>query len=309
MNVFTLLSGHLRVSLQDLGRKQNLHLGIPTSGAADEHAFLTANTILANATNAPALEITLGNVKIKAEADCTMVFACADSEYTFNINGEPVDSLQIIHLYQGDIIDIPAFKTGVYGYLAIAGGFKAESWLNSCISAVQHKPTSFEAMNVNRQSFPASPINIEHYQRFYAQQHIVVRFMPNDAWFELTPEQQQALSDTIFSLDRTSNKMGYRLNSANKNTDIFQRISQHCGQLSKPVNYGQIQLPSDNQTIVLMKDCQTMGGYPTIGCVMKTDLFRLSQITMAQTLSFTPISVEKAQVQLNAFYQKFTCAK
>ena len=66
-----------------------------------------------------------------------------------------------------------------------------------------------------------------------------------------------------------------------------------------------IQLPANEQPIILMKERQTMGGYPVLGSVMQTDLFRLSQMRPGQGVKFSLTSHQQAQQQLQAFYKKF----
>jgi len=49
-----------------------------------------------------------------------------------------------------------------------------------------------------------------------------------------------------------------------------------------------------------------MGGYPVLGSVMQTDLFRLSQMRPGEKVNFTLINHQQAQQQLRAFYRKFS---
>ena len=154
--------------------------------------------------------------------------------------------------------------------------------------------------------------NQTSYNTFYStanrEQTFVARFIANAQWQQLSAEYQTLLLAQTFSIDTNSNKMGYRVNlqsPSNTATSAYQTLANLSGNISKPVVYGQIQLPGAEQWIVLMKDRQTIGGYPTIGTVMKTDLFRLAQLKPGQKLRFLPISLAQAQAQLSAFYQRF----
>ncbi len=97
--------------------------------------------------------------------------------------------------------------------------------------------------------------------------------------------------------------MGYRLKGTQTRLDIADSIRST---LSKPVCFGTIQCPSDGQPIVLMKDRQTVGGYPVLGTVIQTDLFRLSQKRPGETVRFVPTTLAQAQAQLAAFREKFS---
>ena len=56
-------------------------------------------------------------------------------------------------------------------------------------------------------------------------------------------------------------------------------------------------MPKDGQPIVLMRDRQTMGGYPLLGCVCGLDMNKLAQSLPGTELSFVPISVEEAEAE------------
>jgi allophanate hydrolase subunit 2 len=85
--------------------------------------------------------------------------------------------------------------------------------------------------------------------------------------------------------------MGYRLSGEVINTPLE-------GIISQGISLGSIQVPKDGQPIVLMRDRQTMGGYPLLGCIAYLDLSKLSQSLPGTELSFTPISVEEAEAEL-----------
>ena len=94
--------------------------------------------------------------------------------------------------------------------------------------------------------------------------------------------------------------MGYRLQTENTLGITIKNKA-----LSKPVCYGTMQMPNADQVIVLMKDRQTIGGYPVLGNVIQTDLFRLSQMRAGQKVKFLPTSLNSAQQQLTQFYLRF----
>lgn len=318
--VLQVIKGDSRVTLQDLGRVAAASLGVQTSGVADEYGFLAANQLLGNELDCPALEITLGAVTLEIIADSTIAFTGAQADIF--LNDSPVKPWQKLTVKRGDKLSISMFKKGVYGYLAIAGGFiqqrfNSGHWLGSCIANDNTNLAHYYAnskSNHNHNPEPESKpepepepskLKHQHQNHFYADKNFTARFIPNENWHSLSITQQNALSQCAFKINSNSNKMGYRLDADNDIASGYHSIEKHSGTLSKPVCYGQIQLPSAQQWIVLMKDCQTMGGYPTIGCVMKTDLFRLAQLSAGQQVNFVPISVEQAQNQLLAFYQKF----
>ena len=52
-----------------------------------------------------------------------------------------------------------------------------------------------------------------------------------------------------------------------------------------------------------MKDRQTIGGYPVLGTVIQTDLFRLAQKRPGEIIKLSSTTLTFAQQQLISFYQ------
>jgi len=109
--VLTVISGHHKVSLQDLGRQHSLSFGVTQSGVADEYGFMTANTILENNANMPALEIILGDVKFRSNMACTIAIFGVSIEV--EVNNVSVNGQYPINLSAGDHLSILPFKKGV----------------------------------------------------------------------------------------------------------------------------------------------------------------------------------------------------
>ncbi|REL34166.1 5-oxoprolinase subunit PxpB [Thalassotalea euphylliae] len=334
--LLTVNKGAARVSLQDLGRKHCSQYGVSPSGAADEYALMTANQILGNTSFEAALEILLGDVEIVFYQACELVVAAVGDEQPFILNNEAKPMWQRLCIQAGDTLNIAPFRQGNYAYLSIKGGFATSSWFESAIAKLNapivneyfaNQPLAKAKPDVAQQvdsqvtsQIAAQPVkNLRSYSTFYPAPELaceqaspfIARFIANKAWQNLSDYQQEALLNQVFTIDISSNKMGYRLNrqgfvnSSTNSQSAYQALGDSAGTISKPVTYGQIQLPSAKQWIVLMKDRQTIGGYPSIGSVMKTDLFRLAQLKPNYPVRFQPISLAQAQVQLAAFYQRF----
>ncbi|MEC8232623.1 MAG: carboxylase, partial [Pseudomonadota bacterium] len=56
-----------------------------------------------------------------------------------------------------------------------------------------------------------------------------------------------------------------------------------------------VQVPPDGQPIVMMRDRQTLGGYPKLGCVNPLDINRLAQAVPGEKVSFTYQNHEAAR--------------
>lgn len=320
-------------SIQDLGRPDSQHLGFSTGGAADEHAFLCANQLLANEANAAALEITLGQLILRAECDCTIAITGADSSVC--INEQPVTNWQLHQLKIGDILSFSLPTSGLHTYLAVSGGIDTPLWLGSrsqtlnelSLAPAREKITVNSEIPLTEHCFNPAPGKEQKrqpvtqqikrdYANFYALGVLTARFIPHRLWFSLDRSSQQRFIAADYKIDRDSNRMGYRLTStadlngkynekeSGKNSDKNSTEITLTNKLSRAVTFGTIQLPDFNRPIVLMKERQTIGGYPVIGAVMQTDLFRLSQKRPGESIRFIPVTLEQAQQQLTEFYRR-----
>lgn len=339
----TVLKKNGLCSIQDLGRMSSQHLGFSASGAADEYAYLFANYLLETARNSQtsdqngvqsrvqksaALEITLGQVTLKAEQNCTIAITGADCSAC--INDKRIKNWQAHQIKSDDIISFTLPKNGLHTYLAIAGGIQSKQWLNSQTQTLTESALGFSAdaikvgsniplaanatINLNKVTTAnMSALKLLTPSAFYTSANtlpnkpLTLRFIPQSLYLKLDEKHQKALCDHTFTISSQSNKMGYRL-SALPNRIITQTpvlTKNTNSKLSKPVTYGTIQLPSNSQPIVLMKERQTIGGYPTLGCVIQTDLFKLSQLRPGNKVQFIPTTLAFAQQQLSAMYQRF----
>jgi allophanate hydrolase subunit 2 len=57
---------------------------------------------------------------------------------------------------------------------------------------------------------------------------------------------------------------------------------------------GAIQVPADGQPIVLLADCQTVGGYPKIATVIRADLPRLAHLPPGAEIRFAAVDATQA---------------
>ena len=340
-------------TIQDLGRSHSQHLGFSGGGAADEYAFLSANKLLnnLNAVNLPsknadlnthhqknnplqknclqrnniaALELTFGQITLKAHCHCTIAITGADCQAT--INQQPIQHWQVQQLKTGDELQLSLPRWGVYTYIAVRNGIQSTPWLGSQsqtinelalgftgsaitqgskieISAEQSTPHCQNTNHSDKNSYTKA---VHSYKNFYQNDLLTLRFIPSSLWQKLPPAIKQQFCETPYKVLPNSNRMGYRLSPLQGNAPlIIPTTLQAEKTLSHPVTYGAIQLPSSNEMIVLMKERQTIGGYPVLGSVMQTDLFRLSQKRSGEKVQFIPISLIQAQQQLMAFQQRF----
>jgi len=292
--------------LQDYGRYGMEHYGITNSGPMDEHAYLWANKLLSNHFNAPQLEICMGG--FEARFSQSTVIAICGANLLPTLNRTPIKTWQTHTVKEGDVLRFGGAKEGLYTYLAISGGFNVEPQLFSCSTVMREH---LGGLNKNGEKLAAGDL-IDYQKRNTKREgniapHVVIvpeecipsytdtinlRFIPNFSKNGCDKSTINKFTKKIYRVSNDMNRMGYRLQGEMALTDPNQNI------ISQGISTGFIQLPKDGQPIVLMKDRQTIGGYPLLGCVAHLDLAKLSQSKPGTKVSFMPIEIKKLENEL-----------
>ncbi|MDP2810062.1 MAG: biotin-dependent carboxyltransferase family protein [Rhodocyclaceae bacterium] len=93
-----------------------------------------------------------------------------------------------------------------------------------------------------------------------------------------------------FTVSREADRMGLRLDGPRLDHDP----AHGADIVSDAVTPGVIQVPGNGRPIILLADCQTVGGYPKIATVIGADLPRLGHAQPGETLRFVEVSIEQA---------------
>ncbi|MGH7484136.1 MAG: biotin-dependent carboxyltransferase family protein, partial [bacterium] len=116
-------------TLQDLGRPRARAFGVTTGGAMDQFALIAGNRLVGNPPNAAALELTLMGPSLVARAETLIAITGAD--LGAQINGEAVPLWTSTSLHAGDVLTFASRRRGIRAYVAVAGGFEGDQWLDS----------------------------------------------------------------------------------------------------------------------------------------------------------------------------------
>lgn len=283
----------------------------------DEHAYLWANKLLNNPATAAALEITLGPCCLQFH--CATIVALTGAASGLWVDEHYFPSWQTVAIAPGATVRVELPKAGLRSYLAVAGGVNVQSPLPS-LSMVPREASG---------PFHGQPLTAgQQLQRGLAdspqpqpQQHLA-RSMPKhfipDYRTELTlrialmamPEPlssrvNTALFSQAFTLHPDSSRMAVRLGEPLGAYADFGSESFSSAMYSSGTVFGAVQLPGDARPIILLKDRQTIGGYPHIGSVAAQDCFALSQRRPGQRVRFVASDIATHQRALRAFYQFF----
>lgn len=294
------VSPGIRAIYVDRGRQHHQAMGLTESGPMDEYAFLWSNRLLANPCSSAALEITMGLARFEALTDSVMAICGAD--FAAAINGRPLDNWSSFNLVKGDLLTFKASqRRGIVAYLAIKGGFHCPNLFSSCCTVEREglggnnqgqKLIKGETLHATQASLSGpdtvlrtvAPELIPNYAN---DQPITLRFIPGYQWPLFAARQQQHFVTTAYAVTDQSDRMGIRLRGPGLSTQTKSMISE-------AIALGAIQVPPDGLPIVLMRDRQTIGGYPKLGTVLSTDIERLAQAMPGQTLRFSPVPLQLA---------------
>ncbi len=267
-------------SIQDFGRIGFQDYGVPYSGVMDRYAASLANTLVGNLETEAVLEITMVGPKLKFH--CSSVICISGADLTPRINGHDIPLNKAIAVHSFDVLSFGGLRQGLRSYLAVSGGIKSEFKMGSYsmfkgITATNTIADSgtIDIMEVDRlpQTQNASfKINTS----YLIAEHIEVFKGPE--YKNLTKDQQQILNSSTFKISKDNNRMACQLEAplANQLTPI----------ITAPVIPGTVQLTPSGKLIILMRDCQTTGGYPRIFQLKESALNIMAQKLTGQNIKF-----------------------
>ena len=116
----TAIKPGILTTLQDQGRTGYLGSGFSPSGVMDSRALHIANLLVDNPPDAPVLEFCLAGPTLRFTTNTFVAITGGDFRPT--LDGQPAPMYTALAVHRGSVLAFGAPKTGMYGYLAIAGG-------------------------------------------------------------------------------------------------------------------------------------------------------------------------------------------
>jgi len=297
MSYFQILKAGILTTMQDLGRFGYGDIGISSSGAMDEEAFLWANKLLGNEPNSNMLEITYGNFELLSFG--STIFCITGAKADIWLNNKLIEPYRCYKINRGDRLKIGFVKRGVRLYFAIKGAFLDTKELGSYSVSVKESIKS-PLKNGDRVYFKPSSSPLLGYlpKQFIPPltTHLELRVLLGYEYQAFAKEALEHFFNSTFKVHSHS-RMGYRLKGA--------LIESNLEIISNPISFGAIQITKSGEPIILLKERQTIGGYPKIGSVIALDCFKLAQLKEGDTISFRAISLAEASEVTKQFYQQF----
>lgn len=273
-------------TIQDLGRYGFRKIGVPTSGAMDLKSMLDANQIVGNDESNPVIEHTFyGGVYQFNEA---AIISITGAICNPTVNSVSITQYESIKIEKEDILEIQYPSRGCRSYLAIQGRPKIQQVMNSYSTYLPGRFGGFDGRSLQKGDllkwdFSSNESLIRNFKKEeipYFSSKVSIAVEKGPEFDLLDASYQEKLFSTSHEVTSDSNRMGIRLQG--EEIEVT-----HLEMTSSPVIPGIIQIPPSGNPIILMKDAQTIGGYPRIGLINESDLWRIGQVKTGDLIRFT----------------------
>ena len=313
MSIEVVKSG-LLTTIQDLGRFGYQKYGVIAGGAMDTFAHRVANVLVGNEETEATLEMTVVGPALYFEEEA--LIAVCGAEFAPSIGDAVLPMWRPIWVNAGQTVRFGTARSGVRGYMAVAGGFRLPKVMNSYSTYLRAQIGGFEGralresdvlhlkeMNTlsrrlirllrssdrKHETHATVPWQVSGALMPKYSASPVLRALPGRQYEKFTEESRADFFSQPFIMQPQSDRMGCRLQGRPL------RLAEPAEMLSEPVAFGTVQVPADGNPIVLMADRQTTGGYPKIAEVISVDLPLLAQARVGSEIRFERIDVREAQ--------------
>lgn len=298
----TAIKPGIRTTVQDGGRTGYMGSGFSPSGVMDTRAFSIANLLVDNAPGAPVLEFCLAGPTLRFTTNTFIAIAGGDFEP--KLDGRPVPMYQAVPVHRGSVLSFGAPRSGMYGYLAVAGGsFDVPEvmgsrstnlkcgiggWKGRALATGDYLP--FRTRNLDFMANLGSH-TVERDTAFYGfdQPEVVLRVVPGPQERMFTDAGTATFYTQPYTTTSKCDRMGFRLDGPEVETVDGSDI------ISDGIACGAVQVPADGRPIIMLADRQTTGGYAKIGTVCSVDIPKLVQCQPGRTIRFKRVTVQEAQ--------------
>jgi len=293
---FKVKNGGIFSTIQDQGRYGLMHQGRTPSGVMDEYAYLWGQKLL-NQKNMNAIEVMVG---LKLEALESMSIAITGADLSFKINGTSLPIWQTYYLKQGDTISFEKQIAGQRAYVAVKGGFRVAKVHGSCSTTIKEKIGAklkygdiLQSKKLPKENSAIWRVKKRYIPNYFKNLTLRILLGYQERYF--CDEVKEKFFSSEYEITLQSDRMGFKL----KGEPI---TPTKGGIISEGIAFGSVQVPANGQPIVLLKERQTIGGYPKIGTVLPVDCFALAQLPIGSKVHFEPITIDEVEKIMYNFY-------
>ena len=287
--------------IQDAGRFGYRHMGITVSGCLDRLLARCANALAGNGAEAacievrvmgPALRVAQGPVRVAVVGNMAPKVRRADGRQ------EDAPAWRSVTLDVGDVLETGTLRGGV-AYIAVSGGFATPVQLGSRSTYQRALIGGIDGRLLAKGDLlpcgvPADPRQGERHTVPWTYDESPIRVILGPQQEHFTAESLQEFLNTAYTVTPQMDRMGMRLDGP-----PLKHVTPKAADIvSDGVTPGVIQVPGNGQPIILLADCQTVGGYPKIATVISADLPRLAQHKPGDALRFRAVDAVEAKAAL-----------
>ena len=259
-----------QITVQDLGRPGQAHLGVPLSGALDGPAHRLANRLVGNDESAATLECLGGQLSFRTRSAVTI--AVTGARVPVSVDGRGREWANAIAVPARSLVELGGATQGLRAYLAVSGGIEVEPVLGSrstdLLSGLGPDPVA--EGDVLALGSPGRPVAVEAVRTPTPSRQLRLRLGPRDDWFEAA--SVEAIDGAAYVVGSDSNRIGLRL----EGEPVRRRGDQELP--SEGMVLGAVQVPPSGQPVVFLNDHPTTGGYPVVAVVVPDDLAVCAQL-------------------------------
>ncbi len=297
---FRVVRPGLLTTVQDLGRFGCQRYGVPVSGAMDRLALCLANRLVGSPDSSAALEITVQGPELLFE--CDVVLAIAGADLSPMINGQPVPNWTTFAVKGGDTLTFGPRRSGARAYVSMAGGLDVTPVLGSRSTHVRSRTGGLDGralVDGDRLGGGRPPTNahelvgcsVPEPGRPVYTSSPTLRAVLGPQSEHFTSSALRTLVSGRYIVSPQSDRMGYRLEGPPLTHARAPDI------ISDATPFGAVQVPANQQPLLLMADRQTTGGYPKIAVVTSADLPLAAQLMPGDAIMFSLVDCTQARLQ------------
>jgi antagonist of KipI len=288
-------------TVQDLGRTGFREFGVSSGGALDSFALRVANLLVGNDERAAGLEITFGGLQLRFDDE--RIVAWCGAEFDVHVGSTALPAGHATLLPAGEGLKFGRPQIGCRCWLAVSGGIDVPLVLGSRSTDLRAQFGGFEGrtlrdgdvlpLGITRRSQTAVTGGISSWTAAHdwvspTKRDAILRFVRGADWNRFNASTLQRFTTESFRVSPDSDRMGVRFDSPEL------KRQDNVDLTSEAVAPGTVQIPPSGKPILLLGDCQTIGGYPKIAHVITVDLGIAAQLRAGDHVRFSEVSLADA---------------
>ena len=292
--VLEIVASGLRAVVQDRGRREVAALGVPNAAPADGMSFALANRLVGNPDGSGTLELTGGGARLRCVAACHVAVVGAAPVLGLDGTAEPAG--HVLPLQSGQELEVGRLQRGCRTYLAVAGGLLGpEVFASSASDELTGLGAGPIRPGARLHAGPWTPPLADHLLAGAATEvegagvPVELRVVPGPHPEQFEPDALARLADTVFRVLPHSNRVGIRLRAEGRAPNLRSEEGRTDELDSQGVVTGAVQVPPDQDPVVLLPDHATLGGYPVLAVVASADHGRLGQCAPGAGVRLVPV--------------------